>query len=175
MKAPSNNALKLTAPASGAPQLSAVFGGPGRQMRLIPSLAIAVGVLFPPLAVAGGTSYQVRVTAFEPGEHTKATFVIEDTSEEVMPGCKVARIVAEYRLWRWPWSTEKTFTRDAHLVALQRLREAFESGATTRFGIMGSGLARGSSDAPCVFRSRALALLDEESGARAVYSVYKYP
>ena len=141
-------------------------------MRLI--LVLAFAVLFPLLALAGGNSYQVRLTTFEPGEHTKARFVIQSTSEELMPGCKEVHVVAEYRLWRWPWSSEKTFTREAHLKALQRLKEAFESGANIRFGIMGSGLGHESSD-PCVLRSRALASLEEEPGARVVYSVYKWP
>jgi hypothetical protein len=150
-------------------------GGPDKQMRLIPSLAIAMVVVGLLRAIAGGTSYPVRVRAFEPGEQSKASFVVESASEELMPGCKIVRVVAEYRVWHWPWSSEKTFTREAHFQALRRLKEVFESRATTRFGIMGSGLGHKSSDGPCVFRSRALALLEEAPGIQVVYSVYKYP
>jgi len=43
MKAPSNNALKLTAPASGAPQLSAVFyGRKGRRVGTRRSVTLAL-------------------------------------------------------------------------------------------------------------------------------------
>ena len=144
-------------------------------MKRLPLFAVVVLAFDLQAAVAGGTSYQVRISAFSGGERTKATFIAESSSEEIMPGCKVIEVVTEYRLWRWPWSREETFTREAHRQALARLREAHEAKAGIRFGIMGMGLGHESSDGPCAFRSRALATVEEEGGTHAVYSLYKDP
>jgi hypothetical protein len=99
--------------------------------------------------------------------------VIEGVSEDVMPGCRVIEVLSSYALWHWPWEKEPVFTREAYRMALQHLRDAAGSGSRTRFGLLGDGFSRSESDGPCIFRSRALALVDETSGSRAVYSVYK--
>jgi len=143
-------------------------------MRLAVAV-VTVVALASPTAMAGGTSYRVRITAFETSDAAQAVFVADGGSEELMPGCRVVRVASRYELRSWPWSSEKVFTRQAHRDGLRRLKEAFDSGAETRFGIMGSGLAGEASGKPCAFRSRALALIQEEAGISVVYSLYKHP
>jgi hypothetical protein len=86
----------------------------------------------------------------------------------------VVHITSEYQLRNWPWSRQKVFTREAHREALRLLRDAYQSRAEMRFGLMGTGLAAESSGT-CRFRSRALAVLEEQGGGSAVYSVHKDP
>jgi hypothetical protein len=141
-------------------------------------IAAAIAVLLAASAaetMAGGISYDVRVVAFTKGKKPKASFVLEGAKEELMPGCRSVHVAAEYDVSRWPWDTERTFTRSAHSEAIDRLKTSFASGTAMRFGLMGTGLGQDSEARPCVFRSRGLAILEEEPGIQAVNSVYKHP
>jgi len=62
-------------------------------------------------------------------------------------------------------------TREAHLVALAHLSEAYSKGQAVNLGWMGGGFSLVQADAPCVVRSRALHLLTEQ-GVTSVVSYH---
>ena len=136
-------------------------------------LPIAISLLaLASSASAGGDSRAARIIEFIRASPSAATFVVEGTSEEMMPGCRRITVVARYSLWTWPWA-KPTVTRDAHERALDQLYRDFSAKSDTRFGLMGSGLGDDSAGGACHFRSRAVAVLEEFGGRKVVYSFFK--
>ena len=127
-------------------------------------------------ACGGGDSFPCRVIGFE--TESRGDHVITLETDSVGNSMVVhARYHEPWnRWWRKLVHTDNPLvTQEHHREALRMLRAAFESGQSTRFGVMGSGLIP-IAGRPRHYQSNALVPLEEPDpqGGTVVYSFYEW-
>lgn len=121
---------------------------------------------------AGGTSWNFQVTSFTAMNKMTATVVLvpQAVDQSPAPGCSTVTLNVRFNpepVGMGTWN--KFVTSESHLASLKRLRGAAKTRSHIRLGEIGQGLLRSRDDA-CTLLSRGLTELDEDTGARAVFS-----
>ncbi len=140
-------------------------------MTFVVLLAVLTGPAF-----AGGDSFPCRVVGFETESGGGHLITLETDS--------LGNRMVVHARYREPWNQwwrklihtdHPLTTREHHREALEILHGAFESGHSTRFGIMGSGLEP-VPGRPGHYKSNALVPLGEpeSDGRPVVYSFYNW-
>ena len=149
-------------------------------MNLSLRLGSVLIVLAGSAVYGGGTSFAVRVIAFDRQDQDNATFRLEavDAKDPVVPGCLSLTVVASYGppdLAHVIGVAEPPSTREAHRKALDMLATAYRDKTETRFGLISDGLSKEPGGATCEFRSRAMKPAEEYGGRIVPYSYARWP
>ena len=151
-----------------------------RMSQVTATLLAAAAVLATPVALAGGSSEQVKVISFSASGGSDYTLVVEPVApptpdqypDPYMGHCKRFIVLGTYAsLAGLHLAQPPMVTRSAHAEALRYLGKAAASHATIQLGWMGEGFLVQNPAEPCVVRSRALVLFSDERGT-AVMSFY---
>jgi hypothetical protein len=132
--------------------------------------------LFATPAFAGGISWSFTVDAFDHDPTSQKTTIVlrpEKPRAAFPESCALLRVTIRLErepFWRRTWSREQV-TAAKHVEAIEALRQAALTRVIIRFGSMGTGLVPAGSD-PCSMRSKGLAVLEEHSGEKGIYSFH---
>ena len=138
--------------------------------RLVILLVLAI----PIPALAGGTSWLFRVKSVSdlPGGGQRIELLPQEPVTDFPNKCQVITVHLQYAP---PGPPYPRVSRDGYQEALAVLKSASQTGFLVRFGSMGSGLSHEGFASACEVASRALAVVEEYDGQRAVYSYFKWP
>jgi hypothetical protein len=131
--------------------------------------------VWPFLAYAGGSADQVEIEELKMLSQTDYVLVVRpyptEHSYSVFGTCLRVEIQGSYSAFHSWLHYPKSVTRKGHETALAFLRGAFEKKARVLLGEMGRGFERYDQKNPCLLKSRALELY-EENGIFSIYSYY---
>jgi len=129
------------------------------------------------VALAGGESWPFHVASIR--EMSSGKVVVDlrpDATGTAFPlNCPTLTLHAGYSWFHWLLTNDDSISRRRHEEAVSMLRESKKTDARVRFGIMGEGVAPLEPSNRCEVSSRALTVLTESDGTRAIYSFYKWP
>jgi hypothetical protein len=144
-------------------------------MKKLLFLLFLVVWAWPYLTFAGGSADPVEIEDLNMLSATDYVLVVRPyptgNSYSVFGACSRVEIQGTYSVFHSWLHYPKSVTRKGHETALAFLRGVFKQKARIMLGEMGSGFERYDPKNPCVVKSRALELY-EENGIFSVYSYY---
>lgn len=127
-------------------------------------------------AHAGGDWYPVIVSSLH-SEDTDYVLVVEPTTKTPLgfPSiCKTFEVRGTYSWWHSWRGFPSWVNRQGHKKALVYLSHALKTGEVISFGFMGSGFEPIDPKDPCVVRSRALHLMENQGHLNKEKGVVSY-
>jgi hypothetical protein len=144
-------------------------------MKKLLFLLLFAVLAWPYLIWAGGNAEPVEIEELRMLSATDYILVVRlhptERSYSVFGACSRVEIHGTYSGLRSWLYYPKSVTRRGHETALAFLRGVFEHKTNILLGEMGSGFERYDPNDPCVVKSRALEL-HEENGIFSIYSYY---